>query len=201
MTPVLHLLAGPNGSGKSTLVDRLLAPATHLPSVNADLIAAERWPDAPVEHAYEAARAAADQRNRLMTDRTSFIAETVFSHPSKVDLVSQAVGLGYVVHLHVMLVPIDLSLNRVAERVRRGGHEVPEAKIRARYERLWPLVVEARATADRTAFYDNSQTQTPFRLVASYERGRQIGSASWPAWAPPTLAARAAEAGVSTTAE
>ncbi len=189
MTPVLHLLAGPNGSGKTTFVDRVLAPVTHLRFVNADLLAAERWPDAPVEHGYEAARAAAEQRDQLMTARASFIAETVFSHPSKVELVTHAVGLGYSVHLHVMLVPVGLSVNRVAERIRRGGHEVPEAKIRQRYERVWPLVVEARATADRTAFYDNSRADAPFRLVASYERGRKIGTTSWPVWAPPALAA------------
>jgi predicted ABC-type ATPase len=183
-TPVLHLLGGPNGSGKSTFVDRVLTPVTHLPFVNADLIAAERWPDRPIAHAYDAARAAAAERQRFLTNRASFIAETVFSHPSKVDLVTQAIGLGYVVHLHVMLVPVELSVSRVAERVRRGGHEVPEAKIRERYERLWPLVAEARATADRTSFYDNSGARTPFRVVATYERGREVGTPQWPRWAP-----------------
>lgn len=187
-TPTLHLLAGPNGSGKSTFADRILTPVTNLPFVNADLIAAERWPDAQVEHAYDAARAAAEERRRLLTVRASFIAETVFSHPSKVDLVTQAVGLGYVVHLHVMLVPVELSVNRVAERVRRGGHEVPETKIRERYERLWPLVTEARPTADRTTFYDNGTAKTPFRVVATYERGRAIGEPIWPRWTPRVVA-------------
>lgn len=185
-TPVLHLLAGPNGSGKSTFADRVLTPVAHLPFVNADLIAAARWPDAPVEHAYDAARAAADERQRLMSDRTSFVAETVFSHPSKVDLVTQAVGLGYVVHMHVMLVPVELSVLRVLDRVRRGGHEVPEAKIRERYDRLWPLIVAARTAADRTAFYDNSSAAKPFRLVATYERGRETRTPTWPRWVPPT---------------
>jgi predicted ABC-type ATPase len=188
-SPVLHVLAGPNGAGKSTFVERVLEPVTHLPFVNADLIAAERWPDAPVEHAYAAARIAAEQRQRLLAARASLIAETVFSHPSKVDLVSQAVSAGYVVHLHVMLVPVELSVRRVAERVRRGGHRVPEAKIRERYERLWPLVAQARGTADRTAFYDNSRARTPFRRVATYERGRRVGATDWPAWAPAAVTA------------
>lgn len=186
-TPVLHLLAGPNGSGKTTFVERVLAPATHLPFVNADVIAAARWPDAPSEHAYDASRAAAAERHRLMDRRASFITETVFSHPSKVELVADAVGLGYVVHLHVMLVPVELSVRRVPERVRRGGHDVPEQKIRERYERLWPLIAAARASADRTAFYDNSRAVDPFRLVATYERGRAIGPAAWPVWAPSDL--------------
>ena len=80
--PVLHLLAGPNGSGKTTLARRVLLPATGLPFVNADDIAAQRWPTAQAEHAYEASARAAALREQLLKDRTSFITETVFSHES-----------------------------------------------------------------------------------------------------------------------
>ena len=186
-TPVLHVLAGPNGSGKSTFVARVLQPVTHLPFVNADEIAAERWPGAELEHAYQASRAAADLRRRMLARGESFITETVFSHHSKVALVTQAVAFGYLVNLHVMLVPADLAVARVGERVRRGGHQVPEEKIRERYARLLKLVVEARAMADRSTFYDNAKTRTPFRLVATYERGRLVGQADWPAWTPTVL--------------
>jgi predicted ABC-type ATPase len=187
VTPLLHLLAGPNGAGKTTFVERVLQPVTHLPFVNADAIAAERWPGEELEHAYHASRIAADQRRTMLTRGESFITETVFSHHSKVALVQQAVLLGYLVQLHVILVPADLSVQRVAERVRRGGHEVPEDKIRERYARLLKLVVEARDVADRTAFYDNSKARTPFRLIATYERGRLVGDAAWPAWTPTVL--------------
>jgi predicted ABC-type ATPase len=185
--PVLHLLAGPNGSGKSTYVARILQPITHLPFVNADVIAAERWPHAQAEHAYEAARAAAEMRARLLAEGTSFITETVFSHPSKLALVEDAIARGYIVHLHVMLLPVDVAVNRVAERVQDGGHVVPEHKIRERYERLWELIVRARATASRTEFFDNSTAANPFRLVAEYENGLLIGEAVWPQWAPQAL--------------
>lgn len=186
-TPVLHLLAGPNGAGKSTLVTELLQPVTHLPFVNADLIAAELWPDAQAEHAYEASRAAADERSRLMAARASFITETVFSHPSKVDLVAHATALGYLVHLHAVLVPESLSVARVAARVAQGGHDVPTEKVRERYARLWPLVATARDLADRATFYDNSRAARPFRVVATYERGRLVGEPAWPSWTPKTL--------------
>ena len=56
-TPVLHLLAGPNGAGKTTFVADILQPITRLPFVNADVIAADLWPDAQAEHAYDASRA------------------------------------------------------------------------------------------------------------------------------------------------
>lgn len=185
--PVLHVTAGPNGSGKSTFVDRVLQPATHLPVINADVIAADRWPQAAAERAYEAARVAASRRVEMMASGQSFITETVFSHASKVDLITSAVAAGYHVNLHVMLVPADTTVGRVADRVRRGGHTVPETKVRERYERVWPLVIQARELSEHTRFYDNSSARRPFLLVARYERGHLIGSATWPAWAPPSL--------------
>lgn len=186
-SPVLHLLAGPNGAGKSTFVSRILYPVTHLPFVNADVLADELWPNAQAEHAYEASRAAADQREELMVERASFITETVFSHPSKVDLVARATGLGCLVHLHVVMVPASLPVARVAARVAEGGHHVPERKVRERYARLWPLIATARDVAERATFYDNSRAARPFAVVATYDRGRLIGEAAWPRWTPRVL--------------
>ncbi|MDT7549979.1 MAG: hypothetical protein QOE84_2373 [Actinomycetota bacterium] len=182
--PVLHLLAGPNGSGKTTLARRVIVPATNLPFVNADDIAADRWPGAELEHAYDASEAASAERSTQLQDRSSFITETVFSHPSKVELVQRAQEVGYRVYLHVVVVPEELSVRRVAHRVGQGGHAVPEKKIRGRYRRLWPLVVQARALADMTYLYDNSTAAQPFRLMASYELGRVLGKPTWAAWTP-----------------
>ena len=133
----MHLLTGPNGAGKSTLVTRVLQPVTGLPFVNADLIAAREWPDAEAEHAYDASHLAAPNRDELIADGASFITETVFSHQSKVDLVRTAHDVGYLVHLHVIVMPANLCAARVAERVLNGGHSAPEEKIRQRHERLW----------------------------------------------------------------
>lgn len=186
--PILHLLAGPNGAGKSTYVARILEPVTHLPFVNADVIAAERWPDAQSEHAYEASRAAADERARLLAEGQSFITETVFSHPSKLELVDVALACGYLVNLHVILLPVDLAVHRVAERVQyEGGHNVPEQKIRERYARLWDLIAKACTRVDRAEFFDNSTAEHPFRRVAERQNGFLIGDPDWPAWTPAAL--------------
>jgi predicted ABC-type ATPase len=185
--PVLHLVAGPNGAGKTTLATRVIAPVTHLPFVNADVIAAERWPLAQAEHAYDASQAAAQVRQELIASRASFISETVFSHPSKLVLIRDAQEAGYHVTLHVVLVPEDTTVARVNDRVRRGGHTVPEEKIRQRYQRMWDLVVQGRALAHRTYVYDNSRAARPLRLIASYEHGRPVGTAGWPDWAPEGL--------------
>jgi predicted ABC-type ATPase len=90
-----------------------------------------------------------------------FIAETVFSHPSKVDLLREAQEAGYTVVLHVVLVTEDLAVERVARRARAGGHDVREHKVRERYRRLWELVAQAAELADSTTFYDNSRLDGP----------------------------------------
>jgi predicted ABC-type ATPase len=186
-TPVLHVLAGPNGAGKSTFVDKILAPSTRLRFINADLLAAKTWPGEEEGHAYEASSLAAAERQTALLNQRSFITETVFSHASKVDLVQQAVDYGYLVTLHVILVPESVAVSRVGYRVDHGGHAVPEDKIRARYRRLWALVAQARAVAHRAVFYDNSTAAAPFRRIAVYEHGSLVGEASWPSWTPEEL--------------
>jgi predicted ABC-type ATPase len=178
------VVIGPNGSGKTTFVTEFLA--RELPGyvyVNADEIATARWPANPGAHAYEAAQVAAETRAHLIAGGRSFIAETVFSHPSKLEEIRSAQKAGYQVVLHVMLVPEELAVRRVAYRVRAGGHDVPERKIRERYHRLWPLVAEAISLADRAVVYDNSRTVGPVR-VAEFFEGLPIGAATWPEWTP-----------------
>jgi len=183
----LDLVVGPNGAGKSTLIAFTLAPL--LPRsvfVNADGIAKQRWPDDPAAHAYEAARIAADTRAQLIEVGVSFIAETVFSHPSKLDLIRSAHDAGYVIALHVVLIPEGLAVERVKRRVRHGGHDVPERKIRERHRRLWQLVADAIEIADTATVYDNSRRDGP-RIVAQLTAGTVIGAPTWPAWASEEL--------------
>src|SRR3984885_10218986 len=117
----LDLVVGPNGASKSTFVEFTLAPL--LPAsvfVNADEIAKQRWPADPAAHSYEAARVAAESRSRLIELGHAFIAETVFSHPSKLELIRVAHAADYIVVLHVLLVPEDLAVQRVRHRVAAG---------------------------------------------------------------------------------
>jgi len=186
----LDLIVGPNGAGKSTIVDLVLA--RRIPGsvvVNADLIAARRWPKDPAGHAYEAAEIATATRSALIAAGQPFIAETVFSHPSKIDLVREARLAGYTVVLHVVLVTEDLAVERVSHRARAGGHDVPEHKIRERFRRLWELVAQAAELADSTTFYDNSRIDGP-RIVANLSGGQVVGHHTWPGWAPTALRLR-----------
>jgi predicted ABC-type ATPase len=186
----LDLVVGSNGAGKSTFVELTLAPL--LPGsvfVNADEIAKQRWPSDPASHAYEAARIAAKTRSRLIQLGRPFIAETVFSHPSKLELIRDAHKANYIVVLHVLLVPEDLAVQRVKYRVAAGGHAVPETKIRERYRRLWALVADAVAQSDTATIYDNTGIEGP-RIVAQMSGGAIVGSSSWPAWTPEVFSSR-----------
>lgn len=190
----LDLVVGPNGAGKSTFVRYTLSPTIPWSVfVNADEIARQRWPDAPESHAYDAARIAADTRVALIKAGQPLIAETVFSHPSKLDLLHAAIDARYHVHIHALLVPPDLSVARVARRVAAGGHNVPEDKIRERSARLWPLVADAILLATSTTIYDNSNLDGP-RTVAIFAGDLPVGAPTWPASAPPALTSRWPEA-------
>lgn len=183
----LDLVVGPNGAGKSTFVAETLAPLLPLsPFVNADVIASRMWPDAPEAHAYEAARVAAETRAKLVASGRSFIAETVFSHPSKLEEIRNARREGYAVIVHVLLVPEQLAVARVEYRVRAGGHGVPEQKIRERYCRLWSLVAVAVRRVELASVYDNSHASGP-RRVAYFAGGVVVGAPSWPSWTPAPL--------------
>ncbi|OBF28200.1 ATPase [Mycobacterium sp. ACS1612] len=186
----LDLIAGPNGAGKSTFVELTLAPLLKgSVFVNADEIAKDRWPKEPSAHAYEAAVIAAETRETLIRAGRSFIAETVFSHPSKLELIDAAHAAGYTVVLHVLLIPEELAVARVAYRVRAGGHPVAQDKIRQRYHRLWPLVAEAISRCEQATVYDNSALTGP-RIVAQMAEGFIVGAPDWPGWAPQPLTTR-----------
>ena len=185
--PVLHLVVGPNGAGKSTLYQAVIGPVTQLEFVNADVIALERWPDDAFDRSYEAATAADERRAELLRLRRSFVTETVFSHPSRLEFVRAAADVGYLVTLHVVMVPEALAVARVRSRVDVGGHPVPEDRIRGRFHRLWALVAEAVRAVDSTVVYDNSRVKPAFRVVATFERGRPLGRPDWPPWTPEAL--------------
>lgn len=185
----LDLLVGPNGAGKSTVYEFVVADQRPgVPFVNADVIAADVWPDDPLGHGHDAAAAAERIRQELIDRHEPFVAETVASHPAKIDLVRVALAAGYHVNLLVVAVPEDLAVARVRQRVEEGGHDVPEDRIRARHRRLWDNVVTMIDLASTAMVFDNSGVGPV--SIATFVGGEPIGAPSWPVWAPRPLAER-----------
>jgi predicted ABC-type ATPase len=197
VTPlVFFLLAGPNGAGKSTLyraaVAEGLIPAD-IEFVNADLYEAAQLSQVVDPKARsEQARLWADQRRAtLLAAGRSFVSETVFSHPSKLQLLADAQAAGF--HTVLLVVCVDdpqQLVRRVTQRVREGGHAVPPDRILARYPRTLTHLQGAVRLADLALLYDTSGTAIqPPRLVARCRRGvPPVIPDKLPAWAASVLA-------------
>lgn len=184
MKPSLVLLAGPNGAGKSTLYETRVASSFAGPFVNADIIQRNELQDPSMEASYQAARIAKARRIEILEARQSFATETVFSHPSKLELITAARACGYlVIVMHVGVDSPDLCAGRVKARAEQGGHDVPEEKIRARYERGPPLIREAVLRADRGMVFDNSRMNMPLQQMLVFAAGCLAKSApTLPRW-------------------
>lgn len=179
------VLAGPNGAGKSTLYDLVIAPRIKAPFINADRIQAAELHDPSMAAAYRAAEIAATRRQLAIQQRISFVSESTFSHPSKLLLVDDARRAGFrVVLYHIHVRQPELSVSRVAMRVTEGGHDVPEDKIRERYERNQPLIREAVLKSDFGFVYDNSALNRSPLQVLALRNGAVVSAAQdVPQWA------------------
>ena len=183
--PVLYVVAGHNGAGKTTLYEEVLASQTAAPFVNADRLALERFGHpAGTEAESRYGQAEADGlRDRLMAEGRSLVAESTFSHPSKLDLLDRARALGYRVLLyHVGLDRPETAIQRVRARVLQGGHPVPEDRLRRRFERNRPLIRQAVLGADRAFVFDNADRE-PLRLALAFKASKVIRRRDpLPAW-------------------
>jgi len=178
--PVLIVVAGPNGAGKSTFFDEYLEDLD-LPYVNADRIARilrEATPRAsPADIDRRAFRHAETLRKALVEAGLSFCTETVFSDPAgaKLALLHAARRRGFAVFL--VFVGLDspaLSVARVKQRVEQGGHDIPDDKLHARFPRTLANLRAAVPVVDEAFLFDNSSSDTPYRLVAAYAGGQLV---------------------------
>lgn len=175
MKPTMIVLAGPNGAGKSTLYETRIAPSFAGPFINADIIQRDELRDPSPAASYEAANMASSRRADLIAHGRDFVTETVFSHPSKLELIDQARAVGFtVIVMHVGVDTPDLSVARVGARVEEGGHIVPEEKIRARYERGAPLIRAAVLKAHRGMVFNNSRLNQPPSHCLTFVDGRLV---------------------------
>lgn len=112
-----------------------------------------------IPNSYFAAVAADFLREKLLEKRADFTFETVMSSASKVRLLEKAQRLGYRTYLYYIATQDpEINVLRVANRVRLGGHDVPEDKIRARYHRSLDLLWDAIRHTDRAYIFDNTES-------------------------------------------
>ncbi len=129
------IIAGPNGAGKTTFAREFLPNEAACPVfVNADLIAAGLAPFAPETAATQAGRLMLAELERHARAGTSFAFETTLSGRAYLRHIRQWQQAGYRVELiFLQLNNADEAVARVQQRVRQGGHDIPEAVIRRRF--------------------------------------------------------------------
>ena len=131
----LYIISGPNGAGKTTASYTVLPKILQCKEfVNADEIARGLSPFNPDSVAIQAGRLMLERISELLQRNESFSIETTLSTRSYVHLVEKAHRQGYeLTLLYFWLKSPDQAIQRVAERVAKGGHDIPKNVIVRRY--------------------------------------------------------------------
>ena len=110
-------------------------------------------------------------REYMLGKRMRFTFETVFSHPSNLDIMQRATEAGYKVYLYfVSTESPEINKFRVKFRVTQKGHDVPEDKIESRYYKSLNMLYDAAQIAYQCFFFDNSVDYKPFTLVNHFKK-------------------------------
>ncbi len=161
-TPASHrkrilIIAGPNGAGKTTFATEFLLNEAGCPTfINADMIASGLNPFQPERSAIRAGRLMLEMIDSYISRGESFAFEITLSGRGFARLIPRWRELGYWVQLYFLRLPsADMAVARVRNRVREGGHDVPEEAIRRRFEAGWRnFETVYRHVVDQWAVYD-----------------------------------------------
>ena len=171
--PQLYVIAGPNGAGKTTFAREFLPHFVQCKEfINADLIAGGLAPFSPETAALRAGRLLLEQIDLLTKHKRDFGFETTLSGVTYIALLRRLKAQGYLIHVFFLWLPtVELALARIADRVRQGGHGIPEAVVRRRFHKgLRHLFTRYRPLLNSLTIFDNSGP-TP-RVIAREELGQ-----------------------------
>lgn len=172
----IMVFAGPNGSGKSTITGRIPSIGLY---INADEI--QRHFQCST---LEAAQNAEKSREYCLKHNMDFTMETVLSTPRNIDLLRRAKDQGYyIICIFLLTCHPDINVRRVADRAARGGHDVPEEKIRSRYVRSLHNLALLPDLCDELYVFDNSaprETGEPALIIRYVQSNMELfPSSSW----------------------
>jgi predicted ABC-type ATPase len=199
----MYVLAGTNGAGKSSIGGAIFREK------GADYFnpdeAALRILSANPAHTQEEANSAAWKAGkrlleRAIRERCDFAFETTLGGRTIAALLHRALAAGIEVRIwYVGLESPELHIARVRARVRRGGHDIPEGKIRERYLGSFSNLIQLLPKLTELRVYDNSEDGDPQsgatpkpKLVLHMVRGKAVATCDLkrvPAWAKAILMA------------
>lgn len=169
MRKTFTLLAGIDGVGKSSFAGSLLAqPNNELGSfIDTDRLTAAYGGDR-----LAGGKAALEQIRNCLKNGISFTQETTLSGRQPLETVQEALACGFQIRMHYIgLGSLEESLCRIANRVRRGGHDIPEADVRRRFQKRMADLRRILPFCGEAKFYDN---ENGFMLAAVWQNGLLI---------------------------
>jgi predicted ABC-type ATPase len=172
--PTCWVIAGPNGAGKTTYALRYLPRTAGCKRfINADLIAAGLAPLAPQSQQLAAGRIFLMEVDAAIRAREDFAFETTLAGRGHLALIRRLKSTGWRVKLVYLALPdVRVSMQRVAERVAHGGHDISEADILRRFPRsLANLLGPYSDVADLTICFMNMNQRT--ELVFDQQGGKR----------------------------
>jgi predicted ABC-type ATPase len=177
MNPSLYVIAGPNGAGKTTFAREFLPNYADCKNfINADLIAEGVSPFSPEAVAFRAGRLMLEEIGLYAKRGDSFGFETTLSGRSHLGLIRDLKKQSYDVHFFFLWIPtVNLALTRVRARVLAGGHNVPEAVVRRRFDRsIRNFLLSYRSLGDSWTLFNNSGATPAVIAFQKKERLRII---------------------------
>ncbi len=181
--PHVVVIGGPNGAGKSTSAATILPVLGIRHFVNADVIARGLSAFDPESVAVAAGRVMIERLDELERQRESFAFETTLSSRTVQTRLRRLLNAGYAVDLiYVWISSGEAAVDRVAGRVRSGGHHVPDEDVKRRYKRSLSNFFQLyRPLATHWRMYDNSHPSGP-RLIAFADAGSETKILDEPLW-------------------
>ncbi len=201
--PRIYVLAGTNGAGKSSIGGAIFRQ-NGAEYFNPDEAARRVLSANPAISQEEANGAAWREGKRLLEraidERHDFAFETTLGGNTIAALLRKALASDIEVSVwYVGLDSPELHLARVRSRVEKGGHPIPEAKIRERYVRSVWNVIHLLPQLSELIVYDNSEEGDPKagatpkpKLILHTVRGKVMATCEFksaPGWTKPILMA------------
>ena len=157
---ILEIIGGPNGSGKSTFAEMHLNKKHDALYVNSDAIARGFTLNGNIMAQFEAGRIMLGQIEKYLSENRSFGFETTLSGKIWTRQIEKAKKQDYKIIIYFVYVDsITVSLQRIRNRVKHGGHDIPKDIVRGRFKRTFSNFMKLYARlADEWHIIDNTSS-------------------------------------------
>ena len=157
--PTCYIIAGPNGAGKTTFALQYLPQIAGCRNfVNADFLAYGLSPFDSLSAQYEAGRLFLHEIHANIDKQIDFAFETTLAGRTQITLLKKLKKQNWNIILFFLWIPdAKFSQNRIRERVRQGGHDIPDDTIFRRFPRvMYNFIKIYLPLCDKILCYDNS---------------------------------------------